>query len=144
MSSPKGTASPKLSTVEEKTVEVVERPTSSAAGRRIHEFEETEGYVVDVEAGSADGQVKLAKDGRTRLIPEPSDDPNDPLNWTWSRKHLILFIISLAAFLPDYGSATGAVTQLVQAQYVATPNQSNGDIYPALYPETDLLAENGT
>lgn len=39
----------------------------------------------------------------------------DPLNWSWAKKHLILFIISATAFLPDYGSATGAVTLIPQA-----------------------------
>ncbi len=86
---------------------------------QLHEFRETEGYVIDIdtEAGSSvNGQgVKLAKDGHTRLIPQPSDDENDPLNWSWGKKHLILFVISFVSFLPDYGSATGAVTLIPQA-----------------------------
>ncbi len=53
-----------------------------------------------------------------RLIPQPSDDPNDPLNWSWGAKHLMLFIVSLTAFLPDFGSAIGAVTLLPQAMCV--------------------------
>ncbi len=71
----------------------------------LHEFRENEGYVIDTESG--DG-VKVASDGHTRLIPQPSDDPQDPLNWSWGKKHLILFIVSLTAFIPDYSSATGA------------------------------------
>lgn len=93
----------------------------------IHEFRETEGYVLDQlssdndddnHRGAARG-VKLAADGHTRLIPQPSDDPNDPLNWSWIKKHTILFVVAAAAFLPDYGSATGAVTLQLQAEYVS-------------------------
>jgi hypothetical protein len=61
------------------------------------------------------GNLKTTKDGRTVLFPQPSEDPKDPLNWSTTKKHIILFIISFAAFLPDYGSATGAVTLIPQA-----------------------------
>ncbi|EXJ80123.1 hypothetical protein A1O1_08265 [Capronia coronata CBS 617.96] len=74
-----------------------------------------EGYVVD-NTELADRQLKLAADGHTVLIPQPSDDPDDPLNWTKVKKHLFLYIIACAAFLPDYGSSIGAVTLLPQAQ----------------------------
>ncbi len=89
------------------------RTTSHAL--KLHEYREAEGYVVDAESGE---NVKVAKDGHTRLIPQPSDDPNDPLNWSKRKKHMILFIVSFIAFLPDFGSATGAVTLLPQAAYV--------------------------
>lgn len=84
---------------------------------RVHEFDESEGYVIDVESADAANArgLKLARDGHTVLIPQPSDDVNDPLNWTWAKKHLILFVVSFASFLPDYGSATGAVTLIPQA-----------------------------
>lgn len=85
----------------------------------IHEFREDEGYVLDQSSDNDEGgrgPVKLAADGHTRLIPQPSDDPDDPLNWTWRKKHIILFVIAVAAFLPDYGSATGAVTLQLQAE----------------------------
>lgn len=62
------------------------------------------------------GNLRTAKDGHTLLIPQPSSDPQDPLNWSHFKKHSILFIISFAAFLPDYGSATGAVTLIPQAE----------------------------
>ncbi|EJT98923.1 MFS protein [Dacryopinax primogenitus] len=80
---------------------------------------EREGYVLDANVyrtEHAGGKaLKTATDGVTILIPQPSDDPKDPLNWSQSRKNLLLFIISWAAFLPDYGSATGAVTLLPQS-----------------------------
>lgn len=80
----------------------------------LHGFKESEGYVADLE-GAARGNLKTARDGHTILIPQPSDSPLDTLNWSRTRKHIILFIVSFAAFLPDYGSATGAVTLLPQA-----------------------------
>ena len=48
-------------------------------------------------------------------VPQPSDDPDDPLNWSSAKKHLLLFTISAAAFLPDYGTSIGAVTLIPQA-----------------------------
>lgn len=91
-----------------------EKRVETAAKADIHEFREDEGYIIDAEEVGLEG-VKLAKDGTTRLIPQPSDDPNDPLNWSQNKKHLMLFIVSLTAFLPDYGSATGAVTLIPQS-----------------------------
>lgn len=80
----------------------------------LHEFLTKEGYVID-DADQSHGELKRAPDGHTILIPQPSDDPDDPLNWSWFMKHLMLFIVSLTALLPDYGSATGAVTLIPQA-----------------------------
>lgn len=80
----------------------------------LHEYKESEDYVARVDT-EQHGNLKTAKGGHTILIPQPSDDPQDPLNWSTVKKHAILFIISFAAFLPDYGSATGAVTLIPQA-----------------------------
>ncbi|KAI0477390.1 MFS general substrate transporter [Xylariaceae sp. FL0804] len=84
----------------------------------IHEYKEDRGYVVGVEdpAAAAGRHVKLAGDGRTRLIPQPSEDPHDPLNWPQRKKNLLLAIVALTALLPDYGSGTGAVTLLQQSE----------------------------
>ncbi|CAK7210190.1 hypothetical protein SBRCBS47491_000693 [Sporothrix bragantina] len=82
----------------------------------LHEYAESEGYVIDAsDDGDASAALKRAPDGRTILIPQPSEDPNDPLNWSWTVKHLTLLIVACTAFLPDYGSATGAVTLIAQA-----------------------------
>jgi hypothetical protein len=95
--------------------------TAEAQHRRsealAHEYVETEGYILEERSGEGarEGGVKLAKDGHTRLIPQPTDDADDPLNWSWGKKHLILLVVSMTAFLPDYGSATGAVTLQDQA-----------------------------
>ena len=47
--------------------------------------------------------------------PQPSDSPDDPLNWSQWKKHILLFVISATAFLPDYGGAMGAVALIPQA-----------------------------
>lgn len=58
---------------------------------------------------------KTTKNGPTELIPQPSNDPNDPLNWSQSKKNVILLIVSATAFLADFGSSMGAVTSVVQS-----------------------------
>ena len=119
---------------EKPTAEALDTAASNGTEKRhfrggknvLHEFREEEGYVLDAAEDSASSGVKVAKDGRTRLIPQPSDDANDPLNWSWRKKHIILFVISIASFLPDYGSATGAVTLIPQAaEWGMTPDEVN-------------------
>lgn len=70
------------------------------------EKETQTGYTLD--AARYDAQdLKLADDGHTVLIPQPSDDPDDPLNWPWRKKLWIVFTMSTIAFLPEFGSAVG-------------------------------------
>jgi predicted RNA-binding protein with TRAM domain len=40
-------------------------------------------YFVQEQTSNAHDGLKLAKDGFTVLIPQPSDDDEDPLNWSW-------------------------------------------------------------
>jgi hypothetical protein len=91
----------------------------------LHEYTNAEGYVIDA-SDPEHANLKRARDGHTILLPQPSSDPHDPLNWSRFRKHLILIIISMTAILPDYGSATGAVTLLPQsAVWHMTPDHVN-------------------
>lgn len=75
---------------------------------------EQDGYVLDT-TQMGNGELRTAKDGHTILIPQPSISPADPLNWSDFKKEVILIVVSATAFLPDYGSATGAVTLIPQA-----------------------------
>ena len=59
--------------------------------------------------------IKFAKDGHTILVPQPSADPQDPLNWSFLKKHLFLGILSATAFIPEYTSAAGAPALFPQA-----------------------------
>ncbi|KAK3312031.1 major facilitator superfamily domain-containing protein [Apodospora peruviana] len=112
-------------TTVEKRHPVVDLKTKT---EQLHEHREEEGYIVDVDSEEAahEAGLKLAKDGHTRLIPQPSDDRHDPLNWSWAKKHAILFTISWTAFIPDYGSATGAAVLIAQAmEWNMTPDEVN-------------------
>ena len=75
-----------------------------------------DGYILDVNQIRGGKAPKLAPDNRTVLIPQPSDDPNDPLNWSQTKKNIVLAVVSACTFLPDYGSVTGAVTLIPQAK----------------------------
>lgn len=84
-------------------------------------------HVLDINALGAEGQgLKTAHDGKTVLIPQPSSDPNDPLNWSPLKKHVVLLVIAVVAFLPNFGSAMGIVTLLPQAVYVAGGGKHHG------------------
>ena len=47
-------------------------------------------------------------------MPQPSDDPNDPLNWSCPKKNLLLFAISIAAFQSDFQTAVGIPGVILQ------------------------------
>ncbi|KAE8346277.1 hypothetical protein BDV24DRAFT_147495 [Aspergillus arachidicola] len=81
----------------------------------LEEIGEREGYMLYTPRNKSQN-LKTTDDGQTVLIPQPTNFPHDPLNWSPFRKNIILFVISATAFLPDYGSATGAVTLLQQAK----------------------------
>jgi MFS family permease len=110
-----------LQTKLEDTENDIEKPSddSSELDIDLEAWGEEHGYVLDVEVLKTITpkwrNYQLANDGKTVLIPQPSSDPNDSLTWSWRTKHTILFVIAATAFLPDYGSATGAVTLIPQS-----------------------------
>ena len=77
---------------------------------------DSDAYVLDAnKLGGKGHELQTTHDGKTVLIPQPSSDPNDPLNWDPLKKHVILMVITVCAFLPDFGSSMGIVTLLPQA-----------------------------
>ncbi|KAI9713804.1 MAG: hypothetical protein M1820_000534 [Bogoriella megaspora] len=80
------------------------------------EADAVQGYVLDTNLYK-DGasRLKTTPDGKTVLIPQPSDSPDDSLNWQMSKKYWILAVVGFIGFLPDYTSATGNVTIIPQA-----------------------------
>ncbi len=77
-------------------------------------------HVLDInQLGAEEHGLQTARDGKTILIPQPSSDPNDPLNWSSVKKHVLLFVITVVAFMPDFGSSIGIVALLPQAVYAA-------------------------
>ncbi|KAJ8516092.1 hypothetical protein ONZ45_g6562 [Pleurotus djamor] len=74
-----------------------------------------------VELGEAiAAKLKLTEDGTVVLWPQPTDDPNDPQNWTNRRKALQLFIITLAAIVPDFDSGIGITSIFALAEQYDT------------------------
>lgn len=70
-----------------------------------------QGASSDDESGhkaSTDG-LKTAKDGTTVLIPQPSNDPADPLNWSWGKKNLVFLTLLPGCFLTDWVITWGSV-----------------------------------
>ena len=43
--------------------------------------------------------LKLAGDGKTLLIPQPSDDPQDPYNWSTTKKNLAFLPLIVASLV---------------------------------------------
>ncbi|TNY20465.1 major facilitator superfamily domain-containing protein [Rhodotorula diobovata] len=81
--------------------------------------------LLQVEDAAAAG-LKVAKDGKTILVPQPSDDPRDPLNWSEFKKGAILLVVALAAFIGDFQSGAGIPLLASQGEeWGLTPNKVN-------------------
>lgn len=65
---------------------------------------------------------------QTLLVPQPTNDPADPLNWPTWRKHAILGLVSMGAFCGDFASTCGIAAAPVQAK------QWHMDLVVANYP----------
>ncbi|BGP37217.1 hypothetical protein JCM10449v2_001122 [Rhodotorula kratochvilovae] len=53
------------------------------------------------------GKLKTNSDGTKILWPQPSDDPNDPQNWSIRKKNIQLIVLTMASFVPDFASGLG-------------------------------------
>ncbi|KXN86661.1 hypothetical protein AN958_09839 [Leucoagaricus sp. SymC.cos] len=73
-------------------------------------------------------KLKLTKDGTKVLWPQPTDDPQDPQNWSNAQKHLQLFIITLAAVVPDFDSGIGIATVFALAKEFHTTTGHVNDL----------------
>ena len=86
-----------------------------AAG--VHEGETQVSSDIHLDNDSNKGAAIITtSDGHVVLIPQPTDSPDDPLNWGVIKKHVGLAVVIACSFLPDYGSVTGAVTLVPQAK----------------------------
>lgn len=54
-------------------------------------------FHVTIVPGAKD--VKLAKDGKAVLVPQPSDDPDDVLNWEAEKKLRVLISLIFASLV---------------------------------------------
>ena len=107
------------------TTKLNERPREGAAGTFIINAELYREQDGDSQVSIGSG--KLAKDGKTLLIPQPSDDPADPLNWSWMKKHTVLLTLGASALLTDWGSTWGTTMFEAQAMEwkMTVPDVSN-------------------
>ncbi|KAL0568437.1 hypothetical protein V5O48_013549, partial [Marasmius crinis-equi] len=93
------------------------------AGRLILDPEEAR-----LEFGEAfSSRLKLTKDGKTILWPQPRDDPADPQNWSSRKKAIHIIIVTLATIVPDFDSAIGIATvfQLAKEYHTTTGHINN-------------------
>ncbi|KAI5474863.1 Mfs transporter [Pseudohyphozyma bogoriensis] len=51
--------------------------------------------------------LKTNRKGTKILWPQPSDDPNDPQNWSPVKKNIQLLVLTMASFVPDFCSGIG-------------------------------------
>jgi hypothetical protein len=107
-------------------VEVQSKGTSNAV--------DTEAQLAVTTDANSDLNLKKASDGMTILIPQPSDDPEDPLNWSWGKKHAIMLALGFSALLTDWGMTWGSVLFELQAiewnmDIVSVSNSLSGGIF---------------
>ncbi|RPD65251.1 MFS general substrate transporter [Lentinus tigrinus ALCF2SS1-7] len=88
--------------------------------------------VLDPEAAPAElgeevaRHLKLSPDGSKILWPQPTDNPEDPQNWSNKRKSLQLAIITLAAIVPDFNASIGIAAAFAMAnEFETTANEIN-------------------
>ncbi|KAK0452387.1 MFS general substrate transporter [Armillaria borealis] len=65
-------------------------------------------------------KLKLSRDGTKVLWPQPTDSARDPQNWSNTRKSIHLFIVTLAAIVPDFDSGIGIASLFPLAQQFNT------------------------
>ncbi|PCH45123.1 MFS general substrate transporter [Wolfiporia cocos MD-104 SS10] len=71
-------------------------------------------------------RLKLSSDGTKVLWPQPTEDPEDPQNWSDWQKNFQLIIITLAAVVPDFDSGIGIASIFALAkQYNTTSGVIN-------------------
>ncbi|GJN89514.1 hypothetical protein Rhopal_002501-T1 [Rhodotorula paludigena] len=98
----------------------------AAVHRSDSEIEKEGGNLILVIEDAAAAGLKTAKDGKTVLVPQPSDDPRDPLNWPEWKKTAILLLVAFAAFVGDFQSGAGIPLLPVQGEeWGLSPNKVN-------------------
>ncbi|KAG5728155.1 hypothetical protein E4T56_gene19324 [Termitomyces sp. T112] len=100
----------------------------------LHSFHEKRAGRLVIDPGEAKiefgeavaSRLKLSPDGTKVLWPQPHDSDLDPQNWSDRRKNLLLFIVTLAAIVPDFDSGIGIAAIFALAeQYNTTPGVIN-------------------
>ena len=59
-------------------------------------------------------------------MPQPANDPVDPLNWSKAKKATILLVVSFAGFLADFNAALGPSCIIAQGvEWNLSPDHVN-------------------
>ncbi|KIW08474.1 uncharacterized protein PV09_01376 [Verruconis gallopava] len=91
-------------------------------------------YSDDDSSLSGRGQLKTTADGKTVLIPQPSDDPRDPLNWSWLKKHAVFFSLLPGCFLTDWVITYGTTMFVQQVpSFHKSPKSISNSISGAIF-----------
>ncbi|KAJ6438101.1 MFS general substrate transporter [Purpureocillium lavendulum] len=85
--------------------------------------------------------VKTTKDG-IPLVPQPSDDPEDPLNWSTFKKHAALVVLAMESLMVKFSAtliAPGALT--LAEEFHTNPSKATyiGSAPSVLYAVAPLL-----
>ena len=64
---------------------------------------------------SRQANLKRSKDGKAILNPQPSDHEDDPLNWSWTKKHAVFACLLPGCFLTDWVLTYGTTLFVPQA-----------------------------
>ena len=70
--------------------------------------------------------LKKTPDGQTILIPQPTDDPLQSLNWSWRKKHAVLFALVYCTLMTDMSSSWAIPLVITQAEYFKTTPDNIG------------------
>ncbi|KAF8965906.1 MFS general substrate transporter [Flammula alnicola] len=73
-------------------------------------------------------RLKLSKDGKYILWPQPTDDPEDPQNWRNGKKHFQLFIIIMASIVADFDVGIGIPSTFALAKQFHTTTARINDL----------------
>jgi len=97
-----------------------------------HGFHSHTGLVVDIDEARREfgddiaNSLKLASDGKTILWPQPTNRPDDPQNWSTKKKNFLLFVMTSAAFVPDFISSCGIASLFpLAAEFNTTTTEIN-------------------
>lgn len=80
---------------------------------RVGQFE---GHALHDTHKHAPADLSKSEDSRVVLNPKTSQDADDPLNWSLTKKNTILAIISFVAFLPDFAASLSSVSLIPQSK----------------------------
>ncbi|KAK5090301.1 hypothetical protein LTR05_000473 [Lithohypha guttulata] len=80
------------------------------------------------EAQDTNRALKKDETGTIILVPQPSDDPNDPLNWPLWQRDVILFILSIVTVVATTASPLLAADSVLLAIYFRTTFQKAANL----------------